>query len=195
MTAFGRLVHQYLQSRGWELKDLAARIAPRNPGTALRKLTEMLNGARRSNPYAASVRSILEIPQPEMDEALRADRRAQYERIEAHQRAEFSPCFWIEVTPDWFPSLITIIGPAVYRRIAAPADLMALSNEEEIIQHAGRLVAAHFDSGQRRVPPEKITAYVYRRKFDLGYRFTPQGTFLEKTTTPILEPVTYFHLG
>ena len=44
MKAFTELVHRHLNERGWNIKTLAAALAPKNPAVSLRKVNELLSG-------------------------------------------------------------------------------------------------------------------------------------------------------
>lgn len=195
MTAISRIVHHRLDERGWDIKTLAAALAPKNPQGSLCKLREMLSGEHVRRGVLDAVCTTLEIDPAERKAALEEDRLARLKQIEEYQRPRFEPHFWIEVTRDWFPSLLTVTGPDIYRKIPVPPEIIGLEDEEEIIKQAGQFVSGHFDSKNRRVPREQVTHYLYRKAFDIAYRFKPDGTFVEKITAPIIAPITTLRIG
>jgi hypothetical protein len=195
MKAFTQLIQRQLDDRGWTFDDLARAVAPRNPQVALRKFRALLEEGSRNHGVLNSICKTLEIDPIQRNQALRADQEEAWRRLAEEQRPHFKPHFWIEVTPDWRPSLITITGPNLYRRIAVPEEMEGLEDEQEIIEAAGRFVAAHFCSKDRKVAPSQLRYYLYRREFELGYRFTPEGGFVEKDETPYLSPTGRVRVG
>ncbi|MBX7210656.1 MAG: hypothetical protein K1X78_20280 [Verrucomicrobiaceae bacterium] len=190
MKAFSLLVQRHLDERGWNRKDLAASHAPRNQSAALRKITELLNGGKVRRGLMDSICVTLNIDPAERKAAQEEDRLAWLNSIEEFQRQQFTPHVWIEVIPGWFPSLVTILGAGFFRKVPAPDDLLAAQGDEQIIAIASEFVVRHFNSTERRVNRDEVNHYLFRCSFDVGYRFTPHGQFVEKLTTPILAPMT-----
>lgn len=190
MKAFSLLVQRHLDERGWNLKDLAASHAPRNQSAALRKINELLDGGKVRRGLMDSICVTLNIDRAEREAAQKEDRLARLKQIEEFQRQQFTPHIWIEVTRDWFPSLVTILGAGFFRKVTAPDDLLAAQGDELIIAIAREFVVSHFNSTERRVNRDEVSHYLYRCSFDVSFRFKPDGQFVEKLTTPILAPMT-----
>jgi len=191
MTAFARLVHRHLDERGWTVEDLAASHAPRNPFAALRKINEMLSGDHIRQGLMDAICARLNIAPAERDAALAEDEKVWQKEVEEYQRAHFKPHIWIRVRPGWHPPLwiIAIVGKDIFREVPATAELLAAETDEEIIKLTGCIVVEHYNSKALRVPREELTCFLYRRTFDMAYRFTPDGSFVEKVTAPILAPI------
>lgn len=195
MKAFTELIQRHLDKRGWTFDDLARAVAPKHPQVALRKFHDLLDGGSFNRRVLDSICSALEIAPMQRDNALKTDREEARRRLAEEQRPHFSPHFWIEVTPDWRPSLLTVTGPNLYRRVAVPEEMEGLEDEKQIIAAAGRFVASHFVGKERRVPPRQITHYLYRHEFELGYRFTPEGELVGMDTSPYLSPIGRIRVG
>ena len=194
MIALSALIESKLSARGWSLIDLAKALAPRNPDKTLRKLRAVIDHGRCSKLQMVAICRKLGITRAEHEEAMKSDTEAWWNSVAEEQRQHFTPHLWIEVGPTWFPSLVTVFGAEFFRRVQVPEDLVALEDEELIIQRAGGLVADHYQSKQRRVNTDEMTGYLYRREFQLAYRFTPCGAFVEIETKRVLVPVTRWHL-
>lgn len=195
MKAFTQLVHRYLHERGWNIKDLATAIAPRNQAVAHRKIADVLTGKRMNDGVLLAVSRTLNINHQEREAALAEDLMERRRLIEEYQRPRFRPHVWIEVTPGWFPSLLTITGPDIYRRLAVPAQLCEVIDEAEIIRLMGQFVVNHFNSAERRIARAQVTHYLYRQAFDVGYSFTPDGSFISKVCGPYLSPIFSVRVG
>ena len=196
-SAFGAIIETHLAKRGWTLPQLARVLSPTRPEKSLRNLRNIYAGEGcGSKPQAEAIRKALEIPADEYeaalkadDEALKAGDAARLEEIVEDQRRSFHPHLWIEVTRGWHRPLLWLTGTDIYRKVAVPDEWAALQNEEEIIRRAGEMVAAHYLSKDLRVEKEHLVSYLYRREFELGYRFDPEGRFLEKVTRRVLAPI------
>lgn len=191
MKAFSQLVHRHLEERGWTVQDLAASHAPRNPLVALRKINELLSGEHVSQGLIDAICNALHITAADREAALAEDQRTWRKEVENHQRAHFKPHIWIRVR-GWHPPLviIAIIGKDIFREVPATAELLAAQTDEEIINLTSGIVVADYNSKARIVPRDKVTFYLYRKTFDIAFQFTPDGSFVQKVTTPILAPMT-----
>lgn len=190
MKAFSRIVHRHLDERGWSIKTLAATLAPKNPEVNLRKITELLSGEVVRLGLIDAICVTLNIEPSERKAALAEDQMSRRKEIEAYQRARFSPHLWIETRPGWFPNLVTFIGVDFFRKVKVGEVLPSLKTDEEIIGVAGELVAQHFKSPELKVSKDELASYLYRRSFDLAYRFTADGKFIEKVVGPYVAPMT-----
>jgi len=194
MKALTQLVERHLSQKGWKLKELAVAINPHNPNKTLRKILKVLEregfDLDRRNCMIQTVARTLHISDAPLDAALEEDRQELWRQIGEAQRRSFKgPYIWIEVTPDWHPCLVSITGPNIYRKLSVPASLDVLKDEKDIIRVAGEFIAEHFRSGDLRVPQQQVTHYLYRKEFELGYRFTPDGKFVEKEIGIYFAPV------
>jgi hypothetical protein len=191
MTAFARLVHRHLDERGWTVEDLAALHAPQNPLIALRKISDLLSGDHTRQGLMDAICVRLNIAPAEREAALAEDQRTWQKEVEDYQWAHFKPHIWIGLKRGWPPSVImrAIIGVKVLREVPATAELLAAETDEEIVKLTSGIVVAHYNSEALRVPREEVTFYLYRRTFDMAYRFTPDGGFVGKLTAPILAPM------
>jgi hypothetical protein len=192
MTAFARVVLRHLDERGWTVQDLAASHAPRNPFVALRKINELLSGEQVRQGLMDAICTALHIADADREAALAEDQRVWQKEVEDYQRAHFKPHIWIKVKRGWHPPLVIIafVGADVFREVPAPAELLAAKTDEEIIRLTGRIVVEHYNSKARRVPRDQLDFYLYRKTFDVAYRFTPDGSFVGKVTRPIPAPMT-----
>lgn len=191
MEAFAQLVRRHLDERGWNLKTLAGELAPKNPVVALRKLRELFSGECVRDGVINSVCACLAIDPVKRQVALADDALARRRRLEEYQSARFTPHLWIEVMDDWLPGLVTVIGVDFFRRVEVNDVLASATDDEKILRLASSMVVEHFNSDELRVPRDHVGQYLYRRRFDLGYRFTCEGGFIEKVTGPYLAPLTY----
>lgn len=188
MNAFSRLVQRHLDARGWSIRILASSIAPRHPAVALRKIGELLDGSHPRRGVLDAICRVLAIDPEARKEALKEDFLAWQRQLEESERSHFHAHVWVETTPNWFPSLVTVLGPDFFQKTPATSELLSASNDEEIIALAGELVANLSRSAGPHVPRKYVASYLYRRAFDLAYRFSPDGRFVEKITKPIIEP-------
>lgn len=187
MKEFFALIQRHLEARNWTFDDLFLAIAPKHPLVAKRKINLLFTGAEYRRGVIESICKALDIGSQEKEEALALDWMERH-RIEGErQRPYFTPHIWVEVTSAWRPSLLSITGPNIYRRIAAPEALIALENDDEIIKAASKFLSDYYHSDVWKVA--QITHYLYRRKIDLIYRFTPQGEFVEKVEELYLTPI------
>lgn len=191
MTAFSQLVHRHLFERGWTVEDLASSHAPKNPLIALRKLENLLAGGSVSQGLADAICARLNIAPAERKAALAEDQRVWQKEVEDYQRAHFKPHIWIRVRPGWHPPLwiIAIVGKDIFREVPATAELLAAQTDEEIVKLTSGIVVEHYNSKDLKVPREEVDFYLYRKTFDVAYRFTPEGSFVGIVTRPILAPM------
>ena len=194
-TAIATLIESKLAGRGWKLTDLANALAPENPERTLAKLQAVMAGRRCRQPHAGAICRALAITTEEHQAARKADKAALWDAVAEEQRQRFTPHLWIEVKPGWWVSLLTITGPDIYRKVKVPEEWAALEDEAQIIRQVGGFVRAHFESKNLRVSKEELVSYLYRREFELGYRFTPEGQFMMMVTGRYLAPVVTLRLG
>ena len=198
MKEFTDLIERHLAEKGVTLEDLAKIHAPQHPEVALRKFRDHLSGTCFRDGVANSLCNLLGIDRAEKEAVIKAGREAEdrafREEVKERQRRNFSPHIWIEVTRNWRPSLLSITGPDIYRKLPVPERLEGLEDDDAIIAACGPFVAAHFTSGKCRVEPHQLRFYVYRKKFDLGYRFTADGGFVEKLEFDYVGPYSDFRV-
>jgi hypothetical protein len=180
MTVFSQLVHRHLFERGWTVQDLARSHAPKNPLVALRKINELLSDEHFRQGLADAICARLNIAPAEREAALVEDQRTWRKEVEDHQRAYFKPHIWIRVRHGWNPPLviIAIAGKDIFREVPATSELLAAETDEEIVKLTSGIVVEHYNSKDLKVPREEVDFYLYRKTFDVAYRFTPEGSFV-----------------
>lgn len=195
-SAFGTLIETQLLKRGWTLPQFARVLSPGRPEKSLRNLRSIYAGEGcGSKPQAEAICEALGISAGECEAALKADTDAWLDILAEHQRKRFRPHLWLEVTQDWHPSLLTLTGPDIYRKVAVPDEWAVLQDENVIIRRAGEMVAAHYLSEDRRVSKKHLVSYLYRREFSIAFRFDPEGRFLEKVTLRVFAPIFSLRIG
>jgi hypothetical protein len=187
MKAIRTLVQSRLQARGWSHQTLAETLTPHNPRKTLAKVKALLEEERHIPNLLDAVCRVLQIHRGEREAAETEDRRVYRQLVMDQQRRHFRPHLWTEVVPGFQRPLF--MGADVFRKTELPAALLALEDEHEIIDRIGRFVAAHFCSSALRIEKWEVQLFLYRRSFDLAYRFTPSGDFLTKVEQPIIAPM------
>jgi hypothetical protein len=85
--------------------------------------------------------------------------------------------------------IIAIAGKDIFREVPATSELLAAETDEEIVKLTSGIVVEHYNSKDLKVPREEVDFYLYRKTFDVAYRFTPEGSFVGIVTKPILAPM------
>ena len=185
MQAVTKLIQTHLQGREWTARTLAATLTPHNPRKTLGKLLALLEG-RNLPTLLDAVCGVLQVSQAERKAAEVEDQWAYRLFVLEQQRKRFRPHVWTETTLGFQRPLF--MGADLFRRTELPAALLALEDEGEIIARVGQFVAAHFQSSALRVGKVEVQNFLYRKQFDLAYRFSPTGNFVTKVDRPIIAP-------
>lgn len=186
------LLRRRLVESGVDLKRVAAEIAPRNPARSIIKLRAAFDEGKSTASTLETLRAKLGVSLEEWQAAVEEERRTECEEILAFQRRQFSPHLRIETVDEWRVS--PLLADTILRRIETPPHWAELTEESEILRVVGEFIAKLKGDSALRIPIERVEAFLYRRAFDLAYRFGIDGDFRGRIDGVRIFPTFYFDL-
>jgi hypothetical protein len=182
------LIRQRMERAGIDRRALGERLAEGgNLSKALRRVDELLRGEAFRPAVAERVASALGIPPSQLavareaDEAVVQRRKAEEDfRLAVETMERRGPHLWGRLPPDYWPSLITVLGPESWLLVPVAAELLDLPDHEQLLE-VGAIARYHY----RELRRCRLVGYDYRRSLDEVFRFDSEGEFLGRFDSPL----------
>jgi len=182
------LLKQAVRSSGRTRVDIVGALGYANLTKGCRRFDRHLAGEIREPDFLIRLARVLAIPSAHLEVALEVtegrEKKIAAAAAEARRREEFArrgPHLWVTLPQGYWPSLITVLGPAHFLLVPVPAELVGLPDYEQF-QEVGTIARAHFNDPHRRV--REVAGYRYRRSLDEAFAFTTEGECLGRTNLP-----------
>jgi hypothetical protein len=182
------LLKQAVRRSGRTRVDLVGAFGYANLTKGCRRLDRHLAGEIREPEFLNRLARVLAIPSANLEVALEVtegrEKKIAAAAAEARRRAEFArrgPHLWVTLPRGYYPSLITVLGPAHFLLVPVPAEIVGLPDYEQF-QEVGAIARAHFNDPHRRV--REVAGYWYRRSLDETFEFSTEGECLGRTEGP-----------
>jgi len=157
------LLKQAMRRAGRTRVDIVGALGYANLTKGCRRLDRNLAGEIREPDFLIRLARELAIPAAQLEVALEVtgdrEKRAAASLAEARRRAEFArrgPHLWAILPRGYYPSLITVLGPAHFLLVPVPAEIVGLPDYEQF-QEVGAIARAHFENPTRRL--EQVAGY------------------------------------
>lgn len=182
------LLKQAVRRSGRTRVDIVGALGYANLTKGCRRLDRHLEGEIREADFLNRLARVLSIPSAHLAVALEVtegrEKKMAAATAEARRRAEFArrgPHLWVTLPWDYWPSLITVLGPAHFLLVPVPAEIVELPDYEQF-QEVGAIAREHFNHPHRRV--QEVAGYRYRRSLDEAFAFSTEGEWLGRTEGP-----------
>lgn len=182
------LLKQAVRRSGRTRVDLVGALGYANLTKGCRRLDRHLAGEIREPDFLNRLARVLAIPPAQLEVALEVsegrEKKVAAAAAEARRREEFArrgPHLWVTLPQGYYPSLITVLGPAHFLLVPVPAEIAGLPDYEQF-QEVGAIARDHFNDPRRRV--RHVAGYRYRRSLDDTFAFTTEGECLGRTEGP-----------
>jgi hypothetical protein len=182
------LLKQAMRRSGRTRIDLVGALGYANLTKGCRRLDRHLEGEIREADFLNRLARVLAIPSGHLEVALEVtegrEKKMAAATAEARRRAEFArrgPHLWAILPRGYYPSLITVLGPAHFLLVPLPAEIVG-SPDYEQFQEVGAIARAHFNDPHRRV--REVAGYWYRRSLDETFEFSAEGEWLRQKEGP-----------
>jgi hypothetical protein len=182
------LLKQAMRRAGRTRVDVVGALGYANLTKGCRRLDRHLAGEIREPDFLNRLARELAIPPAQLEVALEVtgarEKKAAAVLAEALRREEFArrgPHLWAVLPRGYYPSLITVLGPAHFLFVPVPAEIVGLPDYEQF-QEVGAIARDHFNNPHRRV--RQVAGYRYRRSLDETFAFSAEGECLGRTEGP-----------
>jgi hypothetical protein len=182
------LLKQAVRRSGRTRVDIVGALGYANLTKGCRRLDRHLAGEIRETEFMIRLARVLAIPSAHLEVALEVtegrEKKIAAAAAEARRREEFArrgPHLWAILPRGYYPSLITVLGPAHFLLVPVPAEFVGLPDYEQF-QEVGAIARAHFKDPHRRV--REVGGYRYRRSLDETFAFSAEGEWLGRTNGP-----------
>lgn len=185
-------------SCGMERYELGLILAEGGNATkAFRRLDELLRGDRFVPAVVERVAAVLQIPSGQLAVVWEAHEKDEKERAIANSKrvmeetmARRGPHLWGRLPENYYPSLITILGPEFFLLVRLPEEFVKLSHYE-MIREVGEAVREHYRNHRRC----RLIGYDYRQSLDAVYRFDAAGEYVRRVDGDPLDSKTFVRIG
>ncbi len=181
MNPLVALVRQHMDCQGLDRKKLGHLLGSgKNPTKTFRRLDEFLAGRAVHPSFVEQLGEALQIPSEQLvvaREAHEASERRKQLRA-AHESAEEAmrrrgPHLWGILPDNYYPSLITILGPEFFLLFKLPEEFAELPHYEMTIE-VGEAIRDHFTNHRRC----RLAGYEFRKSVKEAHLFDTQGLHL-----------------